>query len=124
MTWDTGQLLLPSLLYVSHISRTKEIPETCNMQYIGLSHLAIGLVLCAFSLHSYLRDFDLLLPIGREIWKKGNILNIGMTSYIYIPITKKHIQSVPLATEPGISLIILTPIKILQRILNRSTFVV
>jgi len=34
------------------------------------------------------------------------------------------IQVVPLATEPGISLIILTPMKILQRNLNRSTFVV
>ena len=32
------------------------------------------------------------------------------------------IQGVPLATEPGISLIILTPMKILQRNLNRSTF--
>jgi hypothetical protein len=34
------------------------------------------------------------------------------------------VQCVPLATEPGISLIILTPMKILQRNLNRSTFVV
>jgi hypothetical protein len=34
------------------------------------------------------------------------------------------IQGVPLATEPGISLIILTPMKILQWNLNRSTFVV
>ena len=34
------------------------------------------------------------------------------------------IQRVPLATEPCISLIILTPIKILQRNLNRSAFVV
>ena len=34
------------------------------------------------------------------------------------------IQCVPLATEPSISLIILTPMKILQRYLNRSTFVV
>ena len=34
------------------------------------------------------------------------------------------IQCVPLATEPSISLIILTQIKILQRNLNRSTFVV
>jgi hypothetical protein len=33
-------------------------------------------------------------------------------------------QGVPLANEPGISLIILTPMKILQRNLNRSTFVV
>ena len=34
------------------------------------------------------------------------------------------LYSVPLATEPGISLTILTPMKILQRNLNRSTFVV
>ena len=34
------------------------------------------------------------------------------------------VQCVPLATEPSISLIILTPIKILQQNLNRSTFVV
>ena len=34
------------------------------------------------------------------------------------------IQCVPLATEPGISLVILTPMKILQRNLNRSTFIV
>jgi len=34
------------------------------------------------------------------------------------------IQGVPLATEPDISLIILTPMKILQRNLNSSTFVV
>jgi len=35
-----------------------------------------------------------------------------------------EIQDVPLATEPGISLIFLTTMKILQRNLNRSTFVV
>jgi len=35
-----------------------------------------------------------------------------------------QIQCIPLATEPGISLIILTPMKILQRNLNRSMFVV
>jgi len=34
------------------------------------------------------------------------------------------LQCVPLATEPGISLIILIPMKILQRNLNSSTFVV
>jgi hypothetical protein len=33
------------------------------------------------------------------------------------------IHNVPLVTESGISLIILTPIKILQQNLNRSTFV-
>jgi len=40
-------------------------------------------------------------------------------------ISEVHIiQGVPLATEPDISLIILTPMKILQRNLNRITFVV
>jgi len=34
------------------------------------------------------------------------------------------IQDVPLATEPGISLIILTPMKMLERDLNGNTFVV
>jgi hypothetical protein len=34
------------------------------------------------------------------------------------------VQDVPLASEPGISLIILTPMKIFKRNLNRSTFVV
>jgi hypothetical protein len=36
--------------------------------------------------------------------------------------TVRHKQNVPLPTEPGISLIILTPMKMLQRNLNRSTF--
>jgi len=35
-----------------------------------------------------------------------------------------RIHCVPLATEPGISLIILTPMKILQRNLKRCRFVV
>jgi len=34
------------------------------------------------------------------------------------------LQGVPLPTKPGISLIILKPMKILQRDMNRSTFVV
>ena len=43
----------------------------------------------------------------------------GMALDYYGPVL---IQGVPLATEPGISLIILTRMKILQRNLNRSTF--
>ena len=34
------------------------------------------------------------------------------------------IQCVPLSTEPGISLIIVTPVKMLQRNLHRGTFIV
>ena len=51
------------------------------------------------------------LPLVDE----GNVAHYAV--YIFI-------TSVPLATKPGISLIILTPMKILQRNLNRSTFVV
>jgi len=46
------------------------------------------------------------------------------TEYLTRLNTVLFIQGAPLATEPGISLIILTPMKILQRNLNRSTFVV
>ena len=52
-----------------------------------------------------------------------------VSSYIHIYIYKIFdtinitIQGVPLATKPDISLIILIPMKILQRNLNRSTFV-
>jgi hypothetical protein len=42
------------------------------------------------------------------------------TGYIHFCI----VPCVPLATEPGISLIILTPMKILQQHLNRGMFVV
>jgi len=41
-----------------------------------------------------------------------------------VPAPTFLIQNVPLATEPGISLIILTQIKLLQRNLNRRIFVV
>jgi len=41
----------------------------------------------------------------------------------YITVDTKHIQSVPLPIKPGSSLIIPKPMKILQRDLNRSTFV-
>jgi hypothetical protein len=43
---------------------------------------------------------------------------------MYFTNSNRHIQGVPLATEPGISLMFLTAIKILQWNLNRSTFVV
>jgi hypothetical protein len=46
------------------------------------------------------------------------IIRLYMNTYQLV------IKSVPLATEPGISFIILTPMKILQRNFNRGTFVV
>jgi hypothetical protein len=52
------------------------------------------------------------------MWKKSKPLNwVNIIGYVLIPCA-------PLATEPGISLIILTSTKILQRNLNRGTFVV
>ena len=56
-----------------------------------------------------------------------NVIYFGTTWGISVFQTVQKtplIQGVPLATEPGISLMILTPMKILQRNLNRSTFVV
>jgi len=43
----------------------------------------------------------------------------------FIPVLQTHVllQCVPLANEPDIYLIILTPMKILQRNFNRITFV-
>jgi hypothetical protein len=49
---------------------------------------------------------------------------VSSISYHSNNATYPLIQGVPLATEPGISLIIITPKKILQRNLNRNTFVV
>jgi hypothetical protein len=46
------------------------------------------------------------------------------TGLSWTPFLRPKIQGVPLPTKPGISLIILTPMEILQRNLNRSTFVV
>jgi hypothetical protein len=41
--------------------------------------------------------------------------------YDFLEVNSAFVQGVPLATEPGISLIIVTPMKILQRNLNSST---
>ena len=52
--------------------------------------------------------------------KQGNKLQYWCISKPYNVL--HEVQGVPLAPEPGISLIILTPMKILQRNLNSSTF--
>jgi len=59
---------------------------------------------------------------GRDAgYPDGCVKHYGSATWLN---TVRVIQSVPLATEPGVSLIILTRMKILQRNLNRSTFVV
>ena len=67
---------------------------------------------------------SILTPFAEEIighHQCGFRLNMSTTDLIFCT---RQLQCVPLATEPGISLIILAPMKILQRSLNRSTFVV
>jgi len=54
-------------------------------------------------------------------WVRGWIQPIVTQPYDNVDLSPV-IQGVPLATEPGISLIILTPMKILQLNLNSSTF--
>jgi len=64
----------------------------------------------------------------RKTWPQGRggySECVSVVLVIQYDKSMRHIiQGVPLATEPGISLIILTPMKRLQRNLNRSTFVV
>ena len=55
--------------------------------------------------------------------KRYNFIYLNVVTLINsINLTYVFIQGVPLATEPGVSLIILTPLKILQRNLNSSAF--
>jgi len=78
------------------------------------------------------RDWEFVKQFEHRLyWKsfRDNIFNIPLKQATAIsrtafPAKCLDIQGVPLATEPGISLIILTPMKILQRNLNRITFVV
>ena len=60
---------------------------------------------------------------GRECLLRGTNWDFKSDSFSFV-LKGLIIQCVPLTTEPGISLIILTPMKILQWNLNRSTFVV
>jgi hypothetical protein len=72
--------------------------------------------------------FSLKLSFG-SYGMKGNYINQSFRErrdkdafpFLSVILT---VQGVPMATEPGISLIILTPVKILQRNLNRFRFVV
>jgi hypothetical protein len=61
----------------------------------------------------------LLPPMGRTACTETQCLYRGVL-YLF----NGEIQCVPLAPEPGISLIIITPMKILQRNLYRGTFIV
>jgi len=60
----------------------------------------------------------------KHVWRVVQLMCDVNRSIFRNNFPNRNIQSVPLATEPGISLIILTPMKILKRNLNRSTFVV
>jgi len=62
------------------------------------------------------------MSVGISAW--SNVIEVNFVLKFKDDVSSNIIQCVPLATEPGISLIILTPMKILQRNLNRSTFVV
>ena len=78
-------------------------------------------------------DVCLMYDLRLEIWI---VVSYAVTSHFVYASTNYaaswprrvhnlvNIQGVPLATKPGISLIILTQVTILQRNLNRSTFVV
>ena len=66
--------------------------------------------------------FDRVAKVNQKIRIIFLTLNTAIRIVYFISSGSPIVQSVPLATEPGISLIILTPMKMLQRNLNRSMF--
>jgi len=89
----------------------------------------IVIIIEAHKFANYTQNFtnillSILTPFAEEIIGRHQCvfrLNMSTTDLIFCI---RQLQCVPLATEPGISLIILTPMKILQQSLNRSTFFV
>jgi hypothetical protein len=73
-------------------------PSSCEEKVLVLSLFGSGRLLC-----------------------QARMLAICLTSKLLCPFDE--VQCVPLATELSISVLILTQMKILQRNLNRSTFV-
>ena len=61
---------------------------------------------------------------SKKILHRKSVREMGYIPYKTTVLMRDvlNVQGAPLVTEPGISLIILTPMKILQRNLNRSTF--
>jgi hypothetical protein len=85
-------------------SKSWNIPKECRS-----SSLKVSWRVANFRLHKA------RFMLERDVWdtERGDTV----TNFVFV------LQGVPLPTKPGISLIILKPMKILQRDLNRSTFV-
>ena len=77
---------------------------------------------CTFTKHSIPKQRNSPLHLRGNLQTRSNFLCV-QSDFTYLLLFPLFIQCVPLATETGISLIILTPMKMLQRKLNRSTFV-
>ena len=75
-----------------------------------------------YLLHSTPDDGQKTCPKHVEFYSKNKFQKL--VHLVFIIRSHQYIQCVPLATEPGISLIILTPMKILQRNLNSTCYVV
>ena len=123
--WDQLDAINSDLLVINSIS-------TC-FGHLYVHHQEIRLRSTAYSCLSCCSCCDAGESIGKMCALCGECCLPGRATFSHregpssIPVhttTAVGIQCVPLATEPDISLITLTPIKILQRNLNRSTFVV
>jgi hypothetical protein len=109
---DSYQLSLPAgsiIVLTAQTSRTAVEENDKEQLFDDMNTLCFKKV-TAFSVHLS----DKMTP------KQANAYKLHTFYDVYWQCTCK-VQCVPLATEPGISLIILTPMKILQRNLNRST---
>jgi len=138
----------PSLIPTLHkINPIHVLLVSVNILYITLCSTSISLttslpIILSHLTVSYSTDFNFFIHATRPVNRiyldlleayilvqyplqimKLLIINHSTTPSS-IPDAFIQVQCVPLATEPGISLIIVTHMKILQRNLNRSTFVV
>jgi hypothetical protein len=87
---------------------------------VAVNGMAQQVGVSLYSLPPYHCEVNLFELVWTEMKKRVAVNNTQFgASFV-----DNLIQGVPLATEPGFSLIILTPMKILQRNLNRSRFVV
>jgi hypothetical protein len=101
--------MLPYIRYFPWLNENSKIKGHLQKWWYGNSNYSIYIYIY---IYIYISILSVFWKIVEKLMYNRLILFINI------------IQSVPLDTEPGISLIILTPMKILQWNLNRSMFVV
>jgi hypothetical protein len=108
---------------ISQVCSTKrvKVEQASDNKTVWTEFLLAVRIYCTYWVCSCINIKDILRDdYPRYLYGLYNSVNRQITFRCVIPVV--FIQSVPLPSKPGISLIILTPMKILQRNLNSSTF--